>query len=97
MHNPESVLENEEHKILRDFEIQTDQLIPARRPEQGLLLKKPSRLTDIVVLADYKVKIKESENIDKYLHLAKELKMAGKVRVTVILIFVYVLRTASKT
>ena len=53
MHNPESVLENEEHKILRDFEIQTDQLIPARRPEQGLLLKKPSRLMDIVVLADY--------------------------------------------
>ena len=33
MHNPESVLEIEMHKILWDFEIQTDQLISARRPE----------------------------------------------------------------
>ena len=32
MHNPESVLDNETHKILRGFEIQTDHLIPARRP-----------------------------------------------------------------
>ena len=31
MHKPESVLENETHKILRDFEIETDRLIPARR------------------------------------------------------------------
>ena len=30
MHNPESVLENEMHKILLDFEIQTDHQILAR-------------------------------------------------------------------
>ena len=30
MHKPESVLENEMHKIPWDFEIQTDHLIPAR-------------------------------------------------------------------
>ena len=30
MHNPESVLENEKHKILSDFEIQMDDLISAR-------------------------------------------------------------------
>ena len=33
MHNPESVLENETWKVLGDFEIQIDQLIPARRPD----------------------------------------------------------------
>ena len=33
MHNPESALENEAHKILWDFEIQMDQLISARRPD----------------------------------------------------------------
>ena len=33
MCNPESVLENEKHKIFWDFEIQTDHLISARRPE----------------------------------------------------------------
>ena len=31
MHNTESVRENETHKILWDFEIQTDTLISARR------------------------------------------------------------------
>ena len=34
MHNPESVLENETHKILWDFEIQTDYQISARQPDQ---------------------------------------------------------------
>ena len=33
MREPESVLENETYKILWDFEIQTDHLIPARRPD----------------------------------------------------------------
>ena len=32
MHKPKSVLENETHKILWNFEIQTDHLISARRP-----------------------------------------------------------------
>ena len=31
MHNPESVPENEMHKLLREFKIQTDHLISARR------------------------------------------------------------------
>ena len=33
MHNPKSVLENEMLKLLWDFEIQTDHLISARRPD----------------------------------------------------------------
>ena len=32
MHNPESVLENETHNILWDFEIQINHLILARQP-----------------------------------------------------------------
>ena len=40
MHKPESVLENETHKILWDFEIQTDPLITARRPDLVLINKK---------------------------------------------------------
>ena len=32
-HEPESILENEMYKILWDFVIQTDHLIPARRPD----------------------------------------------------------------
>ena len=33
MHNPKSVLKNDTHKLLRDFVIQTDHLISARRFE----------------------------------------------------------------
>ena len=33
MHNPTSVLQNDTHKLLKDFDIQTDQLTSARRPE----------------------------------------------------------------
>ena len=40
MHNPDSVLENETHKILWDFEIQTDHPIPVGRPSLVLIDKK---------------------------------------------------------
>ena len=40
MHISESVLENETHKILCDSEMQTDHLIPARKPDQAIVEKK---------------------------------------------------------
>ena len=43
MHNSESILENEMHKILWDFEIQTDHLILARRPDQEIVDKEKKR------------------------------------------------------
>ena len=36
MHNPASVLENDSHKLLGDFDIHTDHLISARR--SGLII-----------------------------------------------------------
>ena len=33
MHEPRSVLNNKTNKILKDLEIQTDHLIPARKPD----------------------------------------------------------------
>ena len=39
MNYPESVLENETHNILGGFEIETDPLIPARRPDLMLIKK----------------------------------------------------------
>ena len=43
MHSPESVLENETHKVLWDFEIQTDHLILARRPDSDSQQKKKKK------------------------------------------------------
>ena len=40
MLNPENVLENKTHNILRDFEIQTDLLISARRLNLVKVIKK---------------------------------------------------------
>ena len=37
MEKTDSVLENETHKIHWDFEIETDHLISARRPDQVLI------------------------------------------------------------
>ena len=40
MQNPESLLDNETHKLLWDFEIQMDHLILARRPDIVIVNKK---------------------------------------------------------
>ena len=44
MHKSESVLVNETHKVLFDFEIETDHLIPARRPDQVIINIKTENL-----------------------------------------------------
>ena len=65
MLKPESVLENEAPKILWYFKIKTDlPILTKRRTCQGM---------DLAVLADRRMKIKETENINTYLDLAKEL------------------------
>ena len=44
MHNPAPVRENATHKLLWDFNIQTDHLIPARRPDLKIINKKKENL-----------------------------------------------------
>ena len=71
MQNPESILENETHKILWDFEKQTDHLISARRPDLVIINKK-KRACRIVDFA-----VPEKEKRDKYLKFAREVKNNG--------------------
>ena len=55
MYKPESLLENETHKLLWDFEIQTDHLILTRRPDLERVKKKKKkiyRIVDVAVPAD---------------------------------------------
>ena len=40
MHNPAPVLENYTHKLLWDFDIHTDHLIPVSRPKLIIINKK---------------------------------------------------------
>ena len=76
MHNPAPVLQNNTHKFLWNFDIQTDHLISARRPDLIIIIKKKKicKIVDLAVLADHRIKLKECEKRDKYLDLARELK-----------------------
>ena len=78
MHNPAPVLENDSHKLLSDFRIQTDHLIPARRPDLIIInnkkKKKICKIVNFAVPADHRMNLKENEKKEKYLDLARELK-----------------------
>ncbi len=98
MHNPAPVLENDTHKLLWDFNIQTDHLIPARRPDLIIINKKQKkkRTCKIVDSADHRINLKECEKKDKYLDLARELKKLWNMKVTIVPIVIGALVTITK-
>ena len=63
MHKPESVLENETHKVLWDFEMQMDCPTPTRRPNLELINKKKRKEKWILTFQN------ERKRKDKYLDL----------------------------
>ena len=74
MFNPASVLKNDTHKLLWDFDIHTDHLISARRPDIFVIdesKKRNCKIVDIFVPADQRIKLKECEKKDKYLDLTR--------------------------
>ena len=72
-HEPESVVENENFKILWDFTIQCDQMIEARRPDIVVVdtVKKDTMIIDVALPRD--VCDKEREKIEKYSLLEDEI------------------------
>ena len=85
-HQPEAVQENERYKILWDFNIQTDHVIEARRPDMIVIDKetKFAKIIDFAIPYDSRVNSKEIEKIEKYQDLAREIKKLWGMRVTVI-------------
>ena len=101
MHNPAPVIENDTRKVLWDFNIQTDHLISARRPDLVIINKKKkkkiSQTVDFAVPADHRIKLKECEKRDnKYLELARELKKLWNMKVTIIPIMIGAFGTVTK-
>ena len=111
MHNPAPVLENATHKLLWDFNIQTDHLIPARRPDLIIINKKKKKkkrkkrkrkkrsckIVDFAVPADHRIKLKECEKKDNYLDLTMELKKKlWNMQVTIIPIVIGAFGTVTK-
>ena len=104
MHNPAPVLENDTHKLLWDFNIQRDHLIPARKPDLKIInkkkkKKKKERIHKIVafsVPADHRINLKECAKKDKYLDLARELKRLGNMKVMIVPIVIGAFGTITK-
>ena len=97
--NQESVLENEMHKHLWDFETQIDHPISATWPDQVIVNNKKERtcpIVDFVFPADHWVRLKENEKKDKYLDLARKLKKLWNMKVTVTPIVVGVFSAVTK-
>ena len=104
MHNLTPVPENDAHKLLWDFDIQTDPLISARRPDLIIINKKKKekkkkrtyKIVDFPIPADHWVKLKESEKKDKYQDFAKELNKLWNMKTTFIPIIIGALGRVTK-
>ena len=85
-HEPESVLENEDYKILWDFSIQTDHVIEARRPHLVVVDKKERscKIIDFAVCGDSRIEEKEKDKTEKYQDLGRGLQKIWNVKVKII-------------
>ena len=85
LHNPASVLENDTHKLLWDFDIQLDHLILARSPDLIIINKKKENLQNCQLCCTSwpQNKTEKSEKKDKYLDLARELRKLWNMKVTI--------------
>ena len=79
-HEPESVLENEYYKILRDFCVQTDHVMEAWRVDLVVVDKKrrTCKIFDFAVPEDIRIEEKEKKKIEKSSDLRRELQ---KIRI----------------
>ena len=57
MHKPAAVLGNDTHKLLSHFDIQTDHLISARKPDLIVISnkKRTCKIVDSAVPADHRI------------------------------------------
>ena len=85
-HELESVLENEDYKILWDFSIQTDHVTEAQRPDLIVVDTKRGtyKIIDFGVPGDSRIEEQEKEKIEKHQDLRRELQKIWNVRVKII-------------
>ena len=91
-------MENAEIKLLWDINIQSGNLIDARRPDLIVINKKEQKgiIIDIAVPTDVRVKEKEKEKVEKYQDLKKEIKRLWKLgNVEIVPVFVGALGSVS--
>ena len=97
-HEPETTMDNDVSTILWDFNIQTDHVIQARRPDLIIKdkVKNECLIVDFAIPYDSRVETKEFEKLEKYQDLARELKKLWNMNVRIIPIVIGVLGTTPK-
>ena len=97
-HCPPSVIENEEVKLLWDFNIWTDKVIPARHPDIVVINKLVNtvQLIDVSIPADRHIVSKENEKIENYQDLRIELERLWKKKTFVTPIVIGTIGAISK-
>ena len=85
-HEPETLLENEDYKILWDFSVDTDRVIEAWRTDLVVVDKKERscKIIDFAVPGDIKIEEREKDKIEKYQDLGRELQKIWNVTVKII-------------
>ena len=98
-HQPDGVLETTDVKILWDFNIQTDNEIQARRPNIVVVNKKERKcyIIDVADPGDVRIAEKETEKIEKYAELKREVERLWKVMAKVIPIVLGALGTVTRS
>ena len=66
------------------------------RPYNNQQKKRTCKIVDFAVSADHRLKLKESEKMDKYLDFARELKKLWNMKVTIIPIVIGAFVTVTK-
>lgn len=81
-HRAEKVIENEKCKLLWDFDVKTDKVISARRPDLLIVHKEKREATiiDVAIPGDSRIASKEAEKKTKYRDLAVELQRLWELR-----------------
>ena len=97
-HEPQTVTETDDVKILWHFEIRTDRRIPVRRP--GIVVidkrKKSGLIIDVAVPDDKNINVKEREKIEKYHDLRIEIQKLWQLKATVVPVVVGALGARSE-
>ena len=80
-HEPETVLENEDYKILWDFSIQTGHVIEAQRPDLVVVDKERiCKIIDFAVPGDSRIEEKEKDKIEQYQDLGRSYRRYGMLK-----------------
>ena len=93
-HEPESVLENKDYKILWDFHIHTDYIVEAQRPD--LVVVDKERSYKIISPGDSTIEEKEKYKSEKFQDFGRELLKIWNIKVKIISLVVGSLGTIPK-